>query len=431
MKRLLVLGAAISGRAAARVGAKLADSVRVYDASPDALVEPAAEGFETHSDWDPALLDGVDAVVVSPGIPEGARPIQDVLAGGLPLWSELEFAFQHLDCPVVAVTGTNGKTTVTSLIASMLDQSGRSTVAAGNIGTALSDVIDRRLDVVVVEASSFQLRFVDTFVPDVAVVLNVAPDHLDWHETFEAYRAAKANIVANAGPEVPLVYDCDDEGATHIAEHCRATPIPVSGTARPSGGWGVDSDRFLLDGVSLDVADLPVADPFYRLDLAAAGAAALLAGATPDAVRHLIRTFRPADHRRTLVASVGGVAWVNDSKATNPHAAVAAVESFPSVVLIAGGRNKDLDLSPLAQHPHLKAIVAMGESASELEGLASVAVFKASDMSDAVAQAGSLAVPGDTVLLAPGCTSWDMYRSYAERGEKFAEAVHQLLEGEA
>ncbi len=426
--RMLILGAAVSGVSAARLGRNLDADVLIYDQRPDALADLEADGFATRSgEWDPALLDGVDVVIASPGIPEHAGPIQDAIASPAPLWSELELAARHISCRVVGVTGTNGKTTVTTLIAEMLSSSGLSAIAAGNIGTALTSVVDMELDVVVVEASSFQLRFVETFAPDVAVVLNVAPDHLDWHGSYDAYLEAKANLVARATNHTPLVFDADDTGAARIANGSRARLVPVSGSRCPQGGWGIDGDNLILDGLHMPLAEVPTADVAFRFDLVAAGTAALSAGARPDAVRSAIRSFRPGAHRRQMVADVGGVAWINDSKATNPHAASAAVSAYPSVVLIAGGRNKDLDLAPLLGHPNLRAVVAIGEAAPDVIRAARVPVREALTMEEAVGFAAEFACPGDTVLLAPGCTSWDMYSSYAERGEVFKEEVEKLI----
>lgn len=426
--RMLVLGAAVSGASAARLGRKLGNDVLVYDREPDPLVGLTAEGFETRSgDWDRSLLDGVDVVVASPGIPEQAAPIQDAIASPSPLWSELEFASRHLSCPMVGVTGTNGKTTVTTLIAEMLESSGLSAVAAGNIGTALSGVVNLDLDVVVIEASSFQLRFVETFTPDVAVVLNVAPDHLDWHGSYEAYLDAKANLVRRATALIPLVFDVDDDGAARIAGASPARPVPVSGSRCPDGGWGIGGDSLILDDLEMPLAEVPTEDIAFRLDLVAAGAAALSAGAQPAAVRSAIRSFRPGAHRRQVVAEAGGTVWIDDSKATNPHAASAAVSAYPSVVLIAGGRNKDLDLTPLLTHPNLKAVVAIGEAAADVVRGARVPVREALTMAEAVGFAAAYAGRGDTVLLAPGCTSWDMYESYSERGEVFRAEVRKLI----
>ncbi len=426
--RTLVLGAAVSGRAAARLAIRAGQRVTVWDADPAAAASLTSEGIPAvGGSWNADLLEGVDLVVVSPGIQESALPIVETLESRVPLWSEVEFAWRQLEVPVVAVTGTNGKTTVTTLIADMLGRSGVATVAAGNIGTALSDVAGGAWEVVVVEVSSFQLRFTERFRPEVAVLLNVAPDHLDWHGSIHAYTAAKARIFANQGPEQVLVYDADDPGASALAESAGARLVPASGRRLPDGGVGVADGMLAIDGIEIPLTGLAVGDPAYLLDIAAAGAAALAAGAKPDAIVASASEFRPGAHRREVVGVWAGITWVDDSKATNPHAARAALEAYPSVVLIAGGRSKGLDLAPLAQHPHLRRLVAIGESAPTLldAALPGVGVW-AADMAEAVRLADEAATAGDVVLLAPGGASFDMFDSYAHRGEVFADEVRSL-----
>ncbi len=212
-----------------------------------------------------------------------------------------------------------------------------------------------------------------------------------------------------------------------MASTAASTPVPVSGIARVEGGWGVDGDLLVLPGLHLPLQDVPVEDPAFRLDLAAAGAAAVLAGATSEAVRKAIEGFVPISHRRTLVGTWHDVTWVDDSKATNPHSALAAVRAYPSVVLIAGGRNKDLELAPIVQRPEVRAVVAIGEAATDvLAAAGALPAVRADSMREAVKAASDLAEPGDTVLLAPGCASFDMFESYGHRGEAFREAVLEL-----
>ncbi len=428
--RMLVLGGGISGRGAVRLAGRLGHDVAVYDRDPEVLAELSGVhtfGGEWQSDW----LDGFDLVVTSPGLPEHSAPITAALAAGLPVWGELEFAARYLTAPIIAVTGTNGKTTVTTLIADMLNASGLRATAAGNIGTALTDLVGSTPDVIVVEASSFQLRFIEEFAPNVAVLLNIAPDHLDWHQTFENYRDAKANLIKNAGPDVPLIFDIDDAEAGRVAAGSSTLAIPVSGKSRIAGGWGVDGARLVLDGLELPLDEIPVSDPAFLLDLAAAGTAALLAGADTEAVGKIIRTFEPVNHRRTVVGTWGNVTWVDDSKATNPHSALASVAAFRSVVLIAGGRNKGLDLAPIVRHPSVRMVVAIGEAAQEIIASTDQTPSRtAGSMEEAVSAAATMARPGDTVLLAPGCASFDMFDSYEHRGDVFRQVVLEMEEGE-
>jgi len=419
--RVLVLGAAVSGRAALRLLEGEGHEVIIHDALPNAVADLAEGRIAIGGPWDRSLLDGVDLVVPSPGIPEHAAPIADALAAGIPVVSELELAASRLTVPYAAVTATNGKTTIAGLAADMLNASGIKTAPVGNIGDPLCDAVGGPWEALVIEASSFQLRFIDTFHPGAAVLLNVAPDHLDWHGSFAAYRDAKAQIHRNQVPGDVLVFDEDDEGAAMAVAAADSTLMPVSGVRR-TGGGGPDGDRLWLGAVDVLLADLSTSDPAFLADLAAAGVIAAHMGASADAIASVATAFQPGRHRREIVGTWDGVEWVNDSKATNPHAALAAVRAYPSVILIAGGRNKDLEVAPIALEPTVRHVVTLGE-----EGPAILAAARAgtavADMDEAVAVADALAEPGDTVLLAPGCASFDMYSSYGERGDHFAALV--------
>jgi UDP-N-acetylmuramoylalanine--D-glutamate ligase len=414
--------------AAARLARRHGHEVGVYDRSSRAVAPLRNEGYAIHSGaWSPRLLHEIDLVITSPGIPEHAEPIRDTICRELRLVSEMEFAAAHLRAPYVAVTGTNGKTTVVEATAAMLAASGRVSCAAGNIGMALSGVVDAEWDAVVVEASSFQLRFIDTFRPAAAAVTNVAPDHLDWHGSEAAYADAKARIFENMGTDDTVVYDGDDPGATSLVSRSDSTIVEVSGTRVTADGYG-------LDGMSLRLGDLTVDAPdvggAFLADLAAAAVLARAAGADDAGIAATVETFRPGLHRRTLVAEHRGVRYVDDSKATNPHAAVASAQSFTSVILIAGGRNKGLNLAPLGTVSTVKHLIGLGEAADELARVAGSRFDRAATMEEAVALAASRAAPGDVVLLAPGCASFDMYDSYATRGESFVASV-RALEGAA
>jgi UDP-N-acetylmuramoylalanine--D-glutamate ligase len=437
-ERALIVGLGRSGQAVARHLLVRKVNVVAVDDTPgdDARAAAAALGIGlVEAPGAEALANLVvraDLVVPSPGVPASHPVFALARAAGVPVRGEVELASRWSICPLVAVTGTNGKTTVTTLIAEMLSASGVASIAAGNIGLPLSDAVaNEELKVVVAEVSSFQLAFAESFRPVVAVWLNVAPDHLDWHGGTDAYVAAKARIWANQGPGDVAVVNADDPVV--MAQAARAPSRIVT--------FGLEPDRaqFTIvngrlkgpDGPLAEVADLARALPHDLSNALAASAAALAAGATPAGVRAALAAFAPLPHRLTLVAYAGGVRWYDDSKATNPHAAVAAVSGFDSVVLLAGGRNKGLDLSALAEVAgKVRSVVAIGEAAPEVaaafEGRSPVWV--AESMKEAVALAASAAKPGDVVLLSPGCASFDWYRSYAARGDDFAAAVHALLE---
>lgn len=421
---VLVLGAAVSGRAAAGLALRLGATVTVYDRNPGALAGLAREMATHAGEWSEQLLDGADLVVTSPGIPEAAPPIQDALRRGLPLISELEFAAQHARSPYVAITGTNGKTTVTEATAAMLEAGGIHSVAAGNVGLAFSDVADEAFGCVAVEASSFQLRFIDTFHPVAAAILNVAPDHLDWHGGFAEYAAAKGRIHENQSADDVLAFGADDAAAAAVAAGAPGRRIPVSGIARPVGGNGPAGTRLLIGDHEFRRPDL---DAVWLFDLAVAATLADAVGATPEGIAKVLESFEPGRHRRTVVVVAGGVMWVNDSKATNPHAAISSAGAYASVILIAGGRNKGLDLAPMLEVPSVRHVVALGEVAAELAAAGGERVTVVADLAAAVALSESLASPGDTVLLAPGCASFDMFDSYAERGDVFTALVKERV----
>ena len=436
-ERALVVGMGRSGQAVARHLLVRGTSVAVVDDAPgdEARAEAAALGLilverpstETLAD----MVVRADVVVPSPGVPASHPVYAMARAAGVPVRGEVELASRWSICPLLAVTGTNGKTTVTSLVAEMLAASGVASIAAGNIGLPLSDAVaNDSLQMVVAEVSSFQLAFAESFRPVVAVWLNVAPDHLDWHGGFDAYVAAKARIWANQGPGDVAVVNADDPVV--MAQAARAPSRVVTFGLDAAADYTV-VDGWLRgpDGPLLEVSALSRSLPHDVSNALAASAAALAAGATLPGVQAALGGFAPLPHRLTLVAYANGVRWYDDSKATNPHAAVAAVRGFDSVVLLAGGRNKGLDLAELAEvTDRVRAVVAIGEAAPQVEaafaGRRPVRV--ADNMADAVALASEAAQPGDVVLLSPGCASFDWYRNYAERGDDFAAAVHRLLE---
>jgi UDP-N-acetylmuramoylalanine--D-glutamate ligase len=421
--RALVIGLGISGRAAGELLGAQGHDVVGFDERADAGSGWTGGEIRTGG-WEPALLDGVDLVVPSPGIPETGPILRDVIASGLPVWSELELGYRALrDVPVGAVTGTNGKTTVTEMATSMLRESGIEALAVGNIGAPISTA--PAAAAYVVEASSFQLRFVDAFRASAAAVVSFAPDHLDWHPDVAAYGAAKARIFENMGSDDPVVYDADDAGAAGLVSGAWTRLIGVSGTVRV-GASGRDGEDLVLAGARIPIEALPSADRTLLVDLAVAAEVAAALGASQDAIAAAALSYRQGRHRREIVAEAGGVTFIDDSKATNPHAALAAIGAYPSVVLIAGGRAKGLDVTPLAVAERVRGLVAIGESAAKLLEARPDAVV-AGSMAEAVTEAIALSRPGDVVLLAPGCASFDMFDSYGHRGDVFAAAVREAV----
>ncbi len=422
---VLVVGMAVSGRSALDLLRAQGERVIAYDVHPEAVAGIDADDVRTGA-WDPQILHGVKLVVPSPGIPETSQLMADVLASGVPVWSELELGFRELSgVPLAAVTGTNGKTTVTEAAAAMLVASGVDAAAVGNIGDPITGSNAAGHDALVVEASSFQLRFVDTFRPDVAAIVNFAPDHLDWHTDVAAYGAAKSRIFALMEADAPLVFDATDAGATSLVASARATRIGVSGQER-LGASGPDGASLVLAGVEIPLGELMRCDTAMLVDLAVAAEIARALGATSEGIAAVAMAYRPGRHRPEAVAVSGGLTFVNDSKATNPHAAINAIGSYPTVVLIAGGLAKGLDIRPLANAESVRGLVAIGESASILLEERDDAVV-AETMDDAVARAIALSGRGDVILLSPGCASYDMFDSYGHRGDVFANAVREQV----
>jgi len=311
----------------------------------------------------------------------------------------------------------------------MLDASGLDASATGNIGTPLSDYADSRNDLLVVEVSSFQLRFVEEFHPIAAAITNVAVDHLDWHGSEHSYREAKARIFMNQTSSDLLVFDADDPGATSLAGHASAELYPVSGVERPDGGGGPDSGFLAVGDLAIDMADIPSHDPSHLSNITVAAALALRVGASEEGVVETVTKHLPSVHRRSVVADSNGIVWIDDSKATNPHAAIASIRAYGSVVLIAGGLAKGLDVMPLADEPNVRLLLGIGDTGSDLANAAGDRGRHAKTLDVAVEIAGQAAVAGDTVLLAPGCASFDQFDSYGARGDRFAELAREQVGG--
>ena len=379
-----------------------------------------------------AAVGDADCVVPSPLVRVDHPALEAARAATVAIRSEIDLAGERAHAPIVAVTGTNGKTTVTTLIAEMINASGRRAVAAGNVGRPLIDAVDDPVDVLVAEVSSFQLACSETFHPQVAVVLAITPDHLDWHGSYPRYVSDKARIGAHQTDSDLLVFDADDEDATLIAGKSRARVVGFSRHADAAGrAREVDGVLIAPDGARIAaVSGMRRALVHDRTNALAAAIAALAVGATTDGIRAALASYATLPLRVALVDEAGGVSWYVDSKATNPDATLRALESFDSVVLLAGGRNKGLDLGVLARAARrVRAVIAFGEAGPEVaaafSGVSPVVV--AGSMHDAVRAAADLAQPGDAVLLSPACASFDAYVNYAERGDDFAAEVRSLL----
>ena len=463
--RVVVAGVGVTGFAAADALLDLGAVVTVLDTRDDDDARERATILEVLGAdvrlGEPAvqtLPADVDLVVASPGWRPASPLLAQASARGVPVWGEVELAWRlrppradGTAAPWLAVTGTNGKTTTVQMLAAILQAAGLRSTAAGNVGTPVITALrhPEPYDVLAVELSSFQLHALSSLSAEAAVVLNVAPDHLDWHGSYEAYRADKARIYQRA--RVACVYPLDDPDIealvrdADVVEGCRAigftTGIP------PVGSVGVVddviADRAFVDNRRTTAAELASVDdvrplaPHTLTDALAAAALARAHGVPPAAVRDGLRAFRPDAHRITEVLAGVGVRWIDDSKATNPHAAEASLQAFDPVVWVAGGLAKGATFDRLVQtvRARLRGVVLIGVDRSSLrEALRrhgpDVRVIEVDDgetglqvMDRAVAAASGLVRPGDTVLLAPACASQDQFRDYGARGDAFAAAV--------
>jgi UDP-N-acetylmuramoylalanine--D-glutamate ligase len=442
-RKVAVIGFGVTGRAVARALLQRGDTPVVFDdgCSPAASAVAADLGVVLEHTPPPASLPShlasCDLVVPSPGVPF-AHPVYTAAAvAGVPVRAEIELAAEiarQAGTPqVVAITGTNGKTTVTTLVTAMLQASGRRAMAAGNIGVPLIEAVDSGAEIAVAEVSSFQLQFTETFRPVVSCWLNLAADHLDWHPSLAHYREAKERIWANQGRGDTAVVNADDPTVAAAAAHIGGDVRVLRFSAGGGADFRIDGNQLTGPdgGTLIPIAELPRAWPHDLANALAAAAVALSAGATPAGCRQALASTPPLPHRVSFVGEGSRVRWYDDSKATTPASVLAAVAGFSSVVLIAGGRNKGLDLGALAATvPPVRAVVAIGEASAEVEavftGLAPVRT--AGTMDAAVCAAASLARPGDAVLLSPGCASFDWYSSYRARGEHFASIVSLHLQ---
>jgi UDP-N-acetylmuramoylalanine--D-glutamate ligase len=426
-RHVLVLGLARSGRAAAELLLRAGATVSAYDRDPAALRDPPA-GVALLSGAATPDFAGFDAVVASPGVPLAAHP---------KLVPEVDLAAEFLDAPLVAVTGSNGKSTTTVLIGEMLRASGFDTGVGGNLGTALCALVGRGHTRIVAELSSFQLEHARALHADVAVLLNLAPDHLDRHGTLAAYGAAKARLAELQRPDAWLVVNRDDPWARAVGKRAPARAVEFSTEERLTSGACLDGKDVVLvrDGaIALRVPQVALAASARRpvANALAAALAASLAGASAEAIRSALERFEGLPHRVRDVCARGGVRYVDDSKATNPAAAVASLlaQSAP-VVWLAGGRNKGLDFAPLAEaakRAGVRTAIVYGECAAELERALSRAcpVERVETLADAVTLAAARAQRGDVVLLAPACASFDQFTSFEDRGRRFAALAEAL-----
>lgn len=434
--RYLVVGAAKSGVAAANFLAVQGEAVALYDAKPNPelpydLHEAVVRIFGNDTD---SVLDAVETVVISPGVPLTAPILQTAAKRRIPIIGEIELGYRHLRGTVIAITGTNGKSTTTALIGEILRVAGRQPIVAGNIGEPLTASLDlERPRTYVLELSSFQLETVDTFRADIALLLNITPDHLDRYEDFDAYVAAKHRVFRNQAASDVAIVNADDSRSAPRGP--RGKVWKFSGTQRLDAGAWSEGDQLVLriDGNERRIprASLRIQGQANVENALAAWLAASAAGVDDVHVQLAFGTFVGLPHRMVQVRELDGVTWVNDSKGTNVDATLKSLEGYQSrVILILGGKDKAGEFERLSRavREKVSVVLTIGSAATKIaESLTNAArIVPAGDMVHAVQWARENASAGDTVLLSPACASFDQYRNFEHRGEHFEELVRKL-----
>jgi UDP-N-acetylmuramoylalanine--D-glutamate ligase len=443
-KRVLVVGLGKSGVASALFLKERGARVTVSDTkSPDQLreeipvlldhgiaVETGGHGERTFR--------GQDLIVVSPGVPVDAPPLVQARASGEPVIGEIELAAQNLPGPIVAITGSNGKTTTTTLVGEILAAGGLSVAVGGNIGTPAISLVAAVTPetVAVLEVSSFQLETIQTFRPKLAVILNITPDHLDRHRTFQTYVDAKARIFENQQASDFAVLNEDDPTCRTLGDRTRAQVFWFSRKQELSkGAYARDGKVFFRDGGGqreiMLVSEIPLKGAHNIENVLAGVCAGALMGCGPEQIRIAIQAFKAVEHRLEYVATIKGVEYFNDSKATNVDATIKALESFPkNIHLILGGKDKGSDYTLLNDllRERVKRVYTIGAAAEKIEShiKGAAEIVHAETLENAIRRAAAVAEPGDIVLLAPACASFDQFQSYNHRGRVFKEVVHNL-----
>ncbi len=444
-KRVLVVGIGKSGIAAAHFLKSYGARVTLSDSRPattiaelnellDAgiMVETGSHGLLTFRRQ--------DLIVVSPGVPLSVPELKQVRALGMRIVGELELGTQFLQGEILAITGSNGKTTTTSLLGEILQRSGRPTLVGGNIGLPVVDMVPASTPETanVLEVSSFQLETIEAFRPHIALVLNITPDHLDRHGTFEAYAAAKARITENQTGDDFLILNAEDKPTQMIAAQTRAQIFWFSPNRQVKQGAFVHGETLFFRAVEgsqpepiLPIAEIPLAGAHNVENVLAAVCAARLAGVSATTIREAVAAFKAVEHRLEFVRELAGVRYFNDSKATNVDATAKAIAAFPrGVHLILGGKDKDSDYTVLAPllHDRVRTVLTIGSAAEKIRAqlIGAAPILSAGTLDQAVSLAYEKAEPGDIVLLAPACASFDQFENYEHRGRTFKELVAKL-----
>ncbi|MGM0897622.1 MAG: UDP-N-acetylmuramoyl-L-alanine--D-glutamate ligase [Bacillota bacterium] len=442
-KKVLVLGLAKSGFTAARILHKLGAFVTVNDSKPFEENPEAQEllnmGVTVICGRHPEdLLDeGFELVVKNPGIPYSNLLIQKALEKSIPVWTEIELAYHISEAPFIGITGSNGKTTTTTLLFHMLNQDGKAPLIAGNIGTVASGVAEKASadNVIVTELSSFQLKGTEAFRPHISIIINLYEAHLDYHGSLDDYIGSKKMITKNQTEEDYFIYNADQEILVEHAKKVKAKAIPFTLEGRTEQSISADRDYIYWQGEPLiERKRIMLAGEHNLENILAATAAALLSGGTKETIIRVLTSFTGVKHRSQFVGEWQGRRFYNDSKATNALATKSALEAFQgNIILLAGGLERQHSLEELRPFmDRVKALVTFGETAERFSDFAGTCkvpdIMKAGLMEDAVEKAIACSAPGDTILLSPACASWDQYESFEIRGDAFIDAVQKYTE---
>ena len=442
-RKVLVVGLARTGVATAKFLKTKGSVVSTTETKPKEEMGEAIkelEGMDIQMEWGGHRMETClkpDLIVVSPGVDPSIEPIQKALKRGVKLISEVELAYHFIQVPIIAVTGTNGKTTTTLLIGEMLREDGKKVGVGGNVGEPLILFADggSRWEVLVVEVSSFQLEWIEDFRPRFSVLLNITEDHLDRYPQFADYIEAKVRIFANQNSDDMVVLNRDDPIVMKSGERVKAKKVFFTLSGRLDEGAFANGQTIILrlgtKEEDYSLAKTPLKGIHNVENMMAALTTARLFGCSKEAIETTLNRFEGLEHRLEFIREIEGVRFYNDSKGTNVGSVVKSLQSFSEpVVLIAGGKDKNGDLSPLREliRSRVKQLILIGEARErmgrELGGLTATAVSKT--LEDAVLLAHQTAKKGEVVLLSPACSSFDMFKDYKERGKVFKEAVHRL-----
>ena len=447
-RRVLVVGLGKSGKAAAKALREAEAEVSVQDSKTADKLDTQFrqymqnEGIKAYLGSVPEDMTAYDMLVLSPGVSPALDYIQQAKAAGAEIIGELELAYRLGGGNFVAITGTNGKTTTTTLVGEIFKASGRNTAVVGNIGNpVVNEAVDStEEDWLVTEVSSFQLETAVDFRPVVSAILNLTPDHLNRHGTMEAYGAAKAKVAANQSEDEFLVINLDDPAAYELTKYTKATVIPFSRKEKPDKGAYLDGTSIIVKDLNgsehfiCETSDLRIIGDHNVENVLAAAAIAYFAGIDPEVIAGAVKEFPGVEHRIEFCGRVDDVDYYNDSKGTNVDAAVIAIKALKEgIILIAGGDGKGQEFDGLAEHfdGAVEALILLGRDAPIIEEAARKAgftnIYNCKDMPDCVRTAAGIARPGEKVLLSPACASWDMYANFEQRGRHFKQCINEML----